>query len=100
MSELHRAGPAGLFEEVLLELRDGDYFAQQTRNPMTTAELLSEARSYCGDRDWRVPQSTQVAGMYLAQIAKRSDGCIECAGENRHHSKLWVFKELPDGNPS
>lgn len=99
MSELHRAGPAGLFEEVLLELRDRDHFAQQTRNPMTTAELLSEARTSCSDRDWRVLQSTQIAGMYLAQIAKRSDGCIECAGENRNHSKLWVFKELPDGNP-
>jgi hypothetical protein len=99
MSELHRTGPAGLFEEVLLELRDGDYFAQQTRNPMTTTKLITEARHYC-DRDRRIPESTQVAGMYLAQIAKRSDGCIECVGENRHHSKLWAFKELPDGNPS
>ena len=99
MSELHRAGPAGLFEEVLLELRDRDHFAQQTRNPVTTTELITEARNYNGDRDRRIPESTQVAGMYLAQIAKRPDGCIECAGKNRHHSRLWVFKELLDGNP-
>lgn len=97
MTELHRSAPAGEFEEVLILLRGQDHFASQTRNSVTTAQLLKEARDYLPSDD-RIPRTTQVAGIYLGQIAKRADGCIECVGE-RDHSKLWSFREIKQDDP-
>ncbi|MDB4447490.1 hypothetical protein N9128_07465, partial [Akkermansiaceae bacterium] len=97
MTELHRSAPAGEFEELLLTLREQDHFANQTRKPLTTAKLLGEIRNYLPNDD-RIPRTTQSAGAYLGQIAKRGDGCIECVGE-KDHSKLWAFREIQKTDP-
>ncbi|MDA7529128.1 hypothetical protein N8520_01950 [Akkermansiaceae bacterium] len=97
MTELHRSAPAGEFEELLLTLREQDHFANQTRKPLTTAKLLKEIRDLLPIDD-RIPRTTQSAGAYLGQIAKRGDGCIECVGE-KDHSKLWAFREIQKTDP-
>ena len=100
MSELHRAGPAGLFEEVLMELQNHEGLNDCLGDKFTASEFIATAR-LCDEykRDRRIPESTQTAGIYLSQIAKRSDGCIECAGENRNHSKLWAYRDQLEEDP-
>lgn len=91
MTDLHRASPAGLFEEVLWE-----YIQSENIKPeiaCTTAEIL-ELTTPIDRRDRRIPEAAQTAGKYLAQIAARPDSPIEQAGENRNHSRLWRFKPI------
>jgi hypothetical protein len=97
MTELHRASPAGLFEEVLRELIESNKCGLSPDNPVTAAKILEIARDEF-DRDRRIPEAAQVAGKYLTQIAARLDSPIEEAGENRNHSKLWRFKPT-NSNP-
>ena len=100
MSELHRAGPAGLFEEVLMEVQNHEGLNDCLGDKFTASEFIATARlSDEYKRDRRIPESTQTAGIYLSQIAKRSDGCIECAGENRNHSKLWAYRDQLEEDP-
>ena len=99
LTELHRATPAGLFEEVIRELCERSFIKQNIladelaslERPISTATILNLARTFF-ERDRRIPEAVQTAGKFLSQIAARPDACIEEAGKNRNHSKLWRFK--------
>ena len=77
-------------KEIRVRAEAGDAEAQ---NRLITIYFLGEG----------VPRDKAEALKWHSKAAEQgkasSDGCIECVGENRHHSKLWAFKELPDGNP-
>lgn len=102
LTELHRVTPAGLLEEVLLDFYGKTVIHKHSatgglgtiEEPIDTATLLGFLREEY-EKDRRVPDAVQTAGKYLTQIAARPNSCIEEAGENRNHSKLWVFK-APD----
>jgi hypothetical protein len=98
MKMLHRASPAGLLEDALLEYRE-----KETKSPIggqwngetnTAVEWMNKLRyngvGFTGDR--RVPENANTMGIYLKQIADRPDSCIEDAGPNRNGSKLWHLK--------
>jgi hypothetical protein len=101
---IHRASPAGLFEEILNEIAD-KLFAKDVideefkvippEKALTTSQILQIARTHF-DRDRRIPESPNSAASYISQIAKRSDSCIVDAGENRNHSKVWIFRQRPN----
>ena len=86
-------------EEVLLDFYGKTVIHKNSANgglgtkeePIDTANLLGFLRDEY-EKDRRVPDAVQTAGKYLTQIAARPNSCIEEAGENRNHSKLWVFK--------
>ena len=96
MTDLHRASPAGLFEEVLRELADSYQLKNPSSDPLTTAKILEISKEKF-ERDRRIPEAAQTAGKYLTQIAARPDAPIKEAGKNRNHSKLWIFQPIkPD----
>lgn len=93
MTELHRASPAGLFEEVLREIAEFYHLKNPSPEPKTTAKILEIAKNEF-ERDRRIPEAAQTAGKYLTQIAARPDAPVEEAGINRNHSKLWRIKAI------
>ena len=103
MNVLYRSGPAGVFEEVVNLLAHESFMPESLINDaidangkISTGDIVQHAKLVCTGttygRDSRIPDTIQTAGKYLAQIAARPDSCIEDAGENRNHSKMWRFK--------
>ena len=99
MTDLHRASPAGTFEEVILQIGRAEYSPtnfetndkEGFRGEFSTAFVLSHCRTFY-ERDRRIPESAITAGIYLGQIANRPDSCIEDAGKDRNGSKIWRFR--------
>lgn len=96
MKMLHRASPAGLLEEALLENRNMA-FRYSDEKPLdgiskTAAEWMTFLQLEVFKRDGRVPENANTMGIYLKQIALRPDSCIEENGMNRNGSKLWRLK--------
>lgn len=93
MKMLHRASPSGLLEEALLELKE-EHPKESLYTPITSQTFLNLFKDGYGKiRDSRVPQNAQLMGIYLKQVADRSDGCVVCTGEDRNGSKLWCYRE-------
>jgi hypothetical protein len=98
MKMLHRASPAGLLEEALLEYREKET-KHFTGGPWhgetnTAVDWMSKLRynSYGLAADRRVPENANTMGIYMKQIADRPDSCIEEGDTNRNGSKQWRLK--------
>ncbi|MFN6017382.1 MAG: hypothetical protein ACK49N_07375 [Verrucomicrobiota bacterium] len=100
MKMLHRASPAGLLEEALLEYREKkleEPNGKQWDGETNTAAGWMNRLRYSGmglAADRRVPENANTMGIYLKQIADRLGSCIEEGLTNRNGSKLWRLKPL------
>ena len=89
MSLLHSASPAGLLEEVLNDHIETHGLLFVTK-PMTSQSLLTILSDW-HPKDTRIPSTAQMLGIYLGQIARRPNSCVELSGQ-QDNSKLWRLK--------
>jgi hypothetical protein len=108
MKMLHRASPAGLLEEALLEKRDQmvEYTERKSIGgkpfdgiSKTAAEWMASLQKEDYIRDRRVPENANTMGIYMKQIADRPDSCIEEGDTNRNGSKQWRLKPADPPTP-